>query len=95
VRYLSADGRPVVPKAARHAGTLRVYRQRRIAGGLARGDELLARELAFVDGAARCELPLNELGDPAPPMVLLSARVELAADRELVGAESERVLPAR
>lgn len=94
-RYQSADGRPVVPATARHAGTLRIYLQRRIAGGLARGDELLTRELAFVDGAARLELPLRELGDPAPAMVLLSARVELAAGRELVGAESERVLPAR
>jgi hypothetical protein len=95
VGFRASDGRAVAPAGARHAGSLRVYPQRRIAGGLARGDELLARELRFVEGATRLDLPLRDLGDPAPPMVVLSARVVLAADRELVGAESERVLSAR
>lgn len=91
----SADGREVAVAGSRHGGSVRVFRQRRIAGGLARGDELLSREVTFADGRATLELPLAEVGDPAPPLVLFSARVELAPGRELVGAASEVVLPER
>lgn len=89
------DGRPVVVAGSRLAGQLTVAPQRKIAGGHARGEPLLARAFELVEGRAVVELPLADLGDPAPPLVVFSASVELGGAVVLVGAASAVALPAR
>ncbi len=89
------DGRPIVVSGSRLPGRLGISPQRKIAGGHARGAELVAREFEFVDGRATIELPLAELGDPAPALAIFSVRAELGAGVELVGAAAAVALPAR
>lgn len=93
--YVAVDGRRVAPPSTRHTATVRVYPQRPIAGGHARGDLLVARDVEIVEGSGRLALPLALLGDPVPPLVVFSVRVELDAEHELVGSAARLPLPAR
>ncbi len=95
LELLTLQGAPVIVDGARHAGRIRVFEQRRIAGGRARGAELVARAVTFEAGRASIEVALGDLGEVPPRMVLVSATAELAPQRAVHGAATDVEIPAR
>jgi len=87
--------RPVVVPGSRQPGRVRVYEQRRIAGGRARGPELLQRSIEFEAGRATLVLPLSDLGATPPRAVLISASAELGPQRTIHGAATDVPIGSR
>jgi len=85
-------GNPVVVEGTRHAGKVRVFEQKRIAGGRTRGPELAMREVTFEAGRASLRLPLSALGEKPPGTLLVSASAELSATRTVYGAATDVVV---
>jgi hypothetical protein len=88
-------GQPVLVEGARHPGKVRIFEQRRVAGGRARGPELLEREVLFEGGRASLVLPLADLGASPPKLILVSASAELSPQRAVHGAATDVSLAAR
>src|SRR5262245_34068155 len=85
----TARNQPVVVEGTGHDGRVRVYKQLKVAGGRARGPELVVREVRFEDGKATIAFALSELGEEPPRVALVSASAALTPQRTIYGAATD------
>src|SRR5262249_25170053 len=65
----TSQNQPVIVDGTHHAGHVRVYQQLKIAGGRARGNELLSRDVQFEAGRASLVVAISDLGAEPPKVV--------------------------
>ena len=85
----SARNQPVIVEGSRHGGRVRVFKQLKVAGGRARGPELVVRDVQFEAGKATIAFALSELGEEPPRVALVSATADVTPQRSVHGAATD------
>jgi hypothetical protein len=91
----TGQNQPVIVEGSRQSGRVRVFQQLKVAGGRARGKELVARDVEFESGRATIVFALSELGEEPPRTVLVSATADLKPHPAVHGAATDVAIAAR